>query len=225
MPLSYQLVTPPAVEPVSLALAKQQCRVDFTEEDALIELYISGARELVEKRTGRAIYNQTWKRTLDHFPLWWSADGTVNPSYRSDWPYYSDFWNRITIDLPMPRCVSVTSITYQAVDGTLTTLDPSQYVVDVTSEPARIVPAANTFWPSAMTYVPGSVVITFVAGSYGDGTVTDTCPAAVKQAILLCVGHWYKNRELAGETMGEIPQGFEALIQTEKVESLIYRPV
>lgn len=166
MPLSLLLITGPLLEPVSLALAKQQLRVDFPDEDTLIQSYITAARVYAESYTQRAVFPQTWIRTLDHFPLWWSANGTVNPSYRKDWPYYSDFWNRITIDVPRPRTLSVVSITYVDMSGATQTLDPSQYVVDLTSEPARIVPASGTYWPSEMTYIPGSVKITFQCGSY-----------------------------------------------------------
>jgi hypothetical protein len=167
MPLSLQRVTGPLQEPVNLALAKQQInRGDYTGDDNLIQAYIVAARVYAESYTHRAVFPQTWVRTLDHFPLWWAADGTVNPSYKDNWPYYSDFWNRITIDLPMPRLLSVQSITYVDTSGVTQTLDPSQYVVDTTSEPARIVPAEGTYWPSQMTYIPGSVRITFMAGTY-----------------------------------------------------------
>jgi hypothetical protein len=298
VPLSYDLVTGPTVEPVTVTLAKLQCRVDFTDDDALFAVYIPAARQMLEKKMGRAIFNQTWKRTLDHFPLWWSADGTVNPSYRNDWPYYSDFWNRITIDIPMPKTVSVTSITYVDTNGVMQTLQgpvvytdlvigatPNQlssaanpftaasvgnqlaitggtgftpatytvesvtggvatmnavvgtadstggqgsfggdYVVDLTSEPARIVPAEGTYWPSEMTYIPGSVVITFVAGSYGDGTDVNNCPMTIVQAIPLLVDHWYNNRGAVGTATKQIELGVESLIETEVVTYTNYRP-
>jgi hypothetical protein len=186
VPLSLQLITGPLLEPVSLALAKQQLRVDFTDEDTLIQRAITAARVHAEGYTQRAVFPQTWIRTLDHFPLWWSADGTVNPSYRKDWPYYADFWNRITIDLPRPRTLSVVSITYVGTDGVTQTLDPSQYVVDLTSEPARIVPAQGTYWPSQMTYIPGSVRITFQCGSYQQVQQdTLTVPSAAPYQVTL----------------------------------------
>ena len=166
MPLNYRVTTPPIVEPVTLALAKNHLRVDFPDDDTLISGMISAARRFAERYMFRAIYNQTWVRSMDHFPLWFNNDGTVNPAYRNDWPYYSDFWNRITIDVPMPACVSVLGITYIDQNGATQTLSPSAYYVDTFAEPARIVPAQGNYWPTAMTYQPGSVQIKFVAGTW-----------------------------------------------------------
>jgi Phage gp6-like head-tail connector protein len=190
MPLSLQLVTGPLAEPVTLALAKAQCRVDLDDDDDLIQLYISVARAAAESYTQRAIFPQTWVRTLDHFPLWWSEYGTVNPAYRKDWPYYSDFWNRIRIDLPRPRTLAVVSITYVDMNGNTQTLDPSTYNVDLTSEPARIVPSFSNYWPSQMTYIPGSVKITYLSGSYVE-VQTDSAiqvPAAAPFVLPLTQG-------------------------------------
>jgi hypothetical protein len=186
MPLSIQIVTPPIIEPVTLNLAKQHLRVDFDDDDVLISAYIIAARQYCEKYTRRAFFNQTWLRTLDYFPLWYSQNGTVNPAYRADWPYYADFWARITIDLPTPRTIGVTQITYLDTFGNLNTLPPAAYNVDTTSVPARIVPSQGTYWPTVMTYQPGSVRITYTAGSYVQKvTETFTVPAAAPYTYTL----------------------------------------
>ncbi|WP_433963658.1 head-tail connector protein [Tunturiibacter gelidiferens] len=224
MPLSLQLVTPPTVEPVSLQMAKSHLKVDFPDDDLLIGAYAIAARQYCEKYTHRAFFNQTWLRTLDYFPLWWDENGTINPANRNDWPHYASFWDKITIDLPRPATVSVTSITYVDSTGAPQTLDPAQYVVDTTSIPARIVPAKGTYWPTVLTYQPGSVKITFVAGSYGDGVDTNTCPQTVVIAMLLLIGHWYENRSSSSElNLKNIPMGVNALLDTEKVQVFSYR--
>jgi uncharacterized phiE125 gp8 family phage protein len=224
MPLSLQLVTPPAAEPVSLQMAKSHLRVDYPEDDILIGAFIIGARQSCEKYTHRAFFNQTWTRNLDYFPLFWGDNGTVNPADRNDWPYFASFWDKLTIDLPRPRTVSVTSITYVDTTGEKQTLDPATYNVDITSVPARIVPAINCYWPTTTTYLPGSVQITFVAGSYGDGVDTNTCPQTIVIAMLLLIGHWYGNRESSSElNLKNIPMGVNALLDTEKVQVWNYR--
>lgn len=233
MPLSLKLVTPPAAEPISLFDAKLQCGFgpmddsDHVKTQAIADQlrpFIIAARRTAEQYMNRAIFNQTWIRTLDHFPLWWSADGTVNPSYRKDWPYYSDFWSRITIDVPWPGTQSVTSIVYTAQDGTVQTLDPSQYVVDLTSEPARIVPAFGSYWPSQMTYIPGSVVITFVAGSYGDGVTVNDCPETIKAAIKLIVARLYELGRCEIIEADVIPKAAKSLLDFDAIHQMSYRP-
>lgn len=233
MPLSLKLITPPAVEPITLYEAKLQCGFGPTDDSdrakeeilaAQLRPFIAAARRTAENYMNRAIYNQTWARTLDHFPLWWAANGTVNPSYRKDWPYYSDFWNRIRIDVPWPQTQSVTSITYVDQGGAKQTLDPSQYVVDLTSEPARIVPALGTYWPSEMTYIPGSVVVTFVAGSYGDGLEVDTCPETVKAAIKMIVGRIYQQVSPEPLDLALIPPAAAALLDFDALHQFSYLP-
>ena len=46
--------------PVSLAVAKQQCRVDFTNDDALITAYIWAATDLVERETSVDLCTNTY---------------------------------------------------------------------------------------------------------------------------------------------------------------------
>jgi uncharacterized phiE125 gp8 family phage protein len=224
MPLSLQEITQPAIEPVSLALAKLNCHVDAPDEDMLFSAWIAAARQYCERYTRRAFFNRAVVRTLDYFPLWDGANGTVNPADRQDWPYYASFWDKITIDLPLPRTVSVTSITYTDTTGATQTLDPSQYNVDLTSMPARIVPSAGNYWPTVTTYQPGSVKITYVAGSYGDGVTVNTIPQTIVVAMLLLIGHWYRNREASTETaLKNIPLGVNALLDPYKLQVFNYR--
>jgi len=219
--LSLQLVTGPVVEPVSLLMAKRQLRVDFPDDDILIGAYITAARQFCEKYTHRAFFNQTWLRTLDFFPLAWGEE-TLNPASRVDYPFH--FWEQITIDIPRANLVSVTSITYIDGNNVTQTLDPASYYVDTTSTPGRIVPSNSNIWPETSTFIPGSVRITFVAGSYGDGVEVNTCPMTIVQAILLLVGHMYENREDTSVlNLKNIPLGVKALLDTEKVVMWSYR--
>lgn len=168
MPLNINLVSGPILEPITLAQAKAQCRVDasFTDDDALFAIYISAARQLAEKITRRAFFNQIWQRALDNFPLAASFDYTPSPSDKWNWPVYGGMWNRLTIDLPLGRAQRVTAITYQDVNGDTVTLDSTQFYADLTSEPCRITPANGFVWPWQGTYLPGSVQIVYEAASF-----------------------------------------------------------
>ncbi|MBS0207512.1 MAG: phage head-tail connector protein [Planctomycetes bacterium] len=189
-----QLVTPPAVEPVTLAEAKDWARVEITDDDALITSLIVAARRYVEAHLKRALITQTWKLTADQFPVLGQQWTLVGPELR----------------LPLPPLQSVTSIVYEASDGTPITLDPSTYIVDTISQPGRITPAYSQSWPAARP-VPGSVQIAYVAG-YGDASAV---PDSIKTAIKLLVAHWYKNREAVGDAGAPVPLAVENLLAAE----------
>jgi uncharacterized phiE125 gp8 family phage protein len=222
MILSYRLITPPAVEPVTLDLAKQQCRVDYPEDDLLIQTYIVAARQYAEKYTNRAFFTQQWELSRDHFPLP-RFQTTLTPEQRYDWPFFGSAWDYFAIRLPKPKCISVDSVTYLDLTATKQTLDPSTYYVDTSSEPARLVPAQNLFWPYTQQYLPGSIKITFTTGSYGDGANVNNCPQTIMLAMLLLIGHWYKNRETSTElNLKNIPLGVGELLDIHKFHTLEY---
>lgn len=166
--LNLQRQTGPLIEPLTLTQAKQFLRLDsgFTSDDTLIEGLLPAVREIAENYTRRAFFNQTWVLSLDAFPWWNFASGTVNPAMRKGWPLYSSYWDPLAIRLPRPRCLQVVSITYVDLTNAVQTLDPATYSVDTSSEPARIVPMPNLTWPSTQLYVPGSVKVTFECASY-----------------------------------------------------------
>lgn len=217
--LALSLLIPPVAEPVSLAEAKQFLRVDYADDDVLITSLITAAREFCEDWTHRAFYNQTWTRSLDNFPQCWERNTTYGAERLSEWPYWSTIWNQLRIDLPKAKTQSVESITY--IDtGTLetVTIDPDDYIADLSRTPCSIVPANAGFWPLEMIYNPGSVTITFVAGSFGDGQDIDICPQAIKVAIMLVTGFFYNNRE----GIGTIPQSVYSLLAPYKLTIFEY---
>ncbi len=221
MMLSYTLTTPPAAEPVSLAMAKSHLRVDDSTDDLLITAYALAARQYAEKYCNRAFFNQTWTLSLDSFPYVFPRNTVSRGHLRSY--IETGFWSDFTIYLPKPTLVSVTSITYLDNSGDPQTLDPSTYLVDKTSEPARILPASGAFWPIYQNYRPGSVKIQYVSGSYGDGVDSNTLPQTLLIAMLLLIGHWYENRESSSAlNLKNIPMGVEALLNTEKFTCLSY---
>jgi uncharacterized phiE125 gp8 family phage protein len=67
------LLTPPAVEPLSLADAKAFLRVETADDDPLIAALITAARIHVETQTGLALITQAWRLVLNC----WPADGRI----------------------------------------------------------------------------------------------------------------------------------------------------
>jgi uncharacterized phiE125 gp8 family phage protein len=72
------LLTGPAAEPLSLAEAKTHLRVAGTADDDVILVLIRTARDWIERETGLALIDQTWRVTLDA----WPACGFVVPALR-----------------------------------------------------------------------------------------------------------------------------------------------
>lgn len=65
---SFELTTPPNVEPVTLSEAKAHARVEHSGEDALFHRLIAAARRHVEHAAGLALITQTWTVTLPAWP-------------------------------------------------------------------------------------------------------------------------------------------------------------
>lgn len=178
---TLKLVTPPAMEPVTLAEAKLHLRVDGTDEDALITSLIRSARLLCEQWCGRAFLSQTWDLWLDDFPP---------GCHQFPRNLYPSGGAAAAIELPMPPLASITWIKYTDLEGNLVTLDAGEYLIDDQREPGRVLPAYGKAWPAVRRYI-NAVSVRFVAG-VADVNLIDE---RVKQAIKLIAGHWYQNRE------------------------------
>jgi uncharacterized phiE125 gp8 family phage protein len=178
--MSLIIITPPATEPVSLAEARSHFKVDSTDDDTLISALISTARSQAEHRTGRAFITQTLELVLDSFP----AD----------------------IELPMPPAIGITSVSYYDSNGTLQTLDASEYSLDRDSEPGWLVPAYGASWPA--TYgMPNAVRIRYTAGY---GAASDV-PEPIKTWIKMAASTMYNQRDgIIDGRFGEVPRDFFA---------------
>src|SRR5580698_1617204 len=133
------LQTPPAVEPVTLTQVKQFCTITsgFTDDDALLTGLIVAGRQQAESYTRRAFFDQTWKLTLDHFPLYYGRQ-TVKHISDQIFPY-DYFFQGMAIKLPKPLLQSVTTFAYLDPTGTPQTLSSEDYLIDSNSEPARLI--------------------------------------------------------------------------------------
>lgn len=216
MPLSFQQITQPAAEPVTLDQAKAHLRVSFDDEDDYITSLITAARQFIEKATNRAIFSRQMRLTLDYFPLGYTG-GSISTTTADFLTWY---YRGVSIRLPMPGCVSVESVSYIAADGTTKTIDSADYTVDTVSEPARITPAPGYTWPSLQNYRPGQVIVDYTAGSYGDGVEVNNCPRTITMAMLLLMGHWYEHREAVSDAkLTTVPLAVDALLAGETFDT------
>lgn len=202
--MGLSLVTGPALEPVSIAEAKQHCRIDSSDDDGLLAGYILAARSYAEDYTRRAFISQTWDYRIDTA----LADGKCY-----GWPAVmmgGNYYPRIV--LPKPPLISVTSITYVDTSGVTQTLAADQYLVNPYSMEGIIDPAYGVTWPQVRNQM-NAITVRFVCG-YGSNPGDGQALERIRQAMLLLVGHWYENRESVnvGNIVNELPMGVEALL-------------
>ena len=218
------LVSGPATEPVSLAEAKLHLRVDFSDDDALISAYIIAARQKAESITRRALITQSWNLVMDQFPAPGVNIGSAN-WYGPQWgnspgPLTSlraDGRTGFEIYLDHSPVKSVDSISYIDVNGVTQVLAPSQYKVDLVTEPSRVVPAYGTTWPGTRNEI-NAVMVSYTCG-YGSAA---NVPEAIKSWIKLQVGAMYENREAfaTGRSIVAIELPFvDGLLQPYRVET------
>lgn len=148
--MTTRVVTPPQYEPVTLAEAKEWCRYEGgNDQDLTFVRLIRAMRSYAENLTGRSFVPRTLELRLDCFP------GHV-------------------INLPYPPLLSVNHVSYLDTNGELQTLagSPSQFQVDVHSEPGRIWPLYGESWPD-IRYDLNAVRIEYIAGYAGRGLIPD----------------------------------------------------
>jgi len=81
--MSLQLLSPPAIEPVTLSDAKLHLKVDVADDDALITRLLAAARARAEWHTGRAFITQSWIQWIDRWPACAVAERDVGHDLRA----------------------------------------------------------------------------------------------------------------------------------------------
>lgn len=197
-----------ALEPITLAEAKLQCRVEIPDDDALIAGWIASARMRAEVIARQTFLPTTYDWFFDGFPL--AGNGYFNRLIRATGP--SPAWlpnGAAVLQLPKGPVISVESVSYYDSTGTLTVYPASSYFLSVGSS-GRLQPLNGQVWPVLGPRIDG-VVIRYTAGYPSVANV----PEVVKSAMKLLVAHWYENREAtvaASYGSKEIPQGVDSLL-------------
>ena len=189
-----------ALEPVTLAEAKLHLRVTTTAEDGYIANLITAARRRAESHLDRSFLTKTWDYTLETFPTVISDTG---------------LWMRVqnVIVIPKAPLIAVTTLSYIDLNATTQTLVQGTDYSVRTGDPGAVYPYPLTrVWPYTR-YQLDAVTIRFTAGY---GSLATSTPATIKQAILMIVGHLYRNREdVTDYTAVVIPRGADYLLDSE----------
>lgn len=191
---SFKCVTPPALEPVTLAELKAHARIDDSSEDELLSGLIVAARQWCEGYTRRALIAQTWRQFFSTRPT----------------------GDRIT--LARAPLIEVTAVrTYDDLDRE-TVWDTANYFVDASSEPALLVLRTGAVWADFERAANG-MEITYRAG-YGE--TAEDVPAVLRLAIRQLALHWYEYRgeAVVEGSAGKVPMVIEALLQPYRLHGL-----
>jgi uncharacterized phiE125 gp8 family phage protein len=160
--MSLSLVSPPAVEPITLARAKARLRISDDSQDDRITHLIRVARCRVERETEHALLSQTWMERRDA----WDGGGRLLA-------FATQF--RIL----KPPLIGIEAITTYDADDAPSVWDPAAFFVDSMAEPGRIALKPDSLFPVPGRKIAG-IEIRFVCG-YGDSA--EDVPAPLIEAV------------------------------------------
>lgn len=196
--MGLRRVTPFSDDLIDLVEMKLFVHIDGSTEDTTVKHLIATAEELLSQEMNRCFR-----------PV--------------EWEYTRDCWSH-QIELPMAPVISVDSIVYADENNAEQTLDPAQYDVNLTREPATITPIfGGTGWP-ALYRSPNAVRIAFTAGyeptaSSGSDGARSNIPPTMLLAVKQFVAHWFKYREpiVTGTIVADVPFMIKNLVHPYKM--------
>jgi uncharacterized phiE125 gp8 family phage protein len=188
-----RLVTDAASEPVTLADAKAYCRVDTSDDDALITSLIASARRYVEKDTGLALKTQTWTAVFDRWPdgEGQGLGGVWTPGVHQ--LPVTMVTPTTTLDIPKRPFQAVTQVRLKDAYGGFTTVNSGVYFSEVSDMRGRVSRVLGQMWHVVIMAQSGAIEITFTAGF--DASPYAGIPEDLIAVIKMLVKHWYDNRE------------------------------
>lgn len=213
------VIEQPTDEPITVDEARTHCEaarygdsdVDPVD-DEMFSGWIAAAREHCEDFLGLSLATKTLEVALDSFPTV-RDDGSTSIGLPG-----GPVRQIVQIMIPAPDAdagsddVDSDELVGEAVyaDGQV---HPDLYGLDV--HRARLYPVNG--WP-AVTAAPNAVRIRYLAGYGVDSDGGEALPKAIRAAMLLVIGHLYKNRESTTErAMATLPMGVESLLRPRRV--------
>lgn len=188
--MGLKIITPATLEPITLDQLKSQCRVDTSDEDALLTLAIAAARAKAEGYMGAAIMRRTVEQTLDDFP-----EAEIEVQLPPAWS--------TTSNAAVP--LSLVSVEYLDESGVNQTISNTLYTLEDASWPFWVLPAVDVEWPSTLGSA-NCVRVRYQTGYADQASV----PGDVRAWLLLTAAFIYAQREvmvLDGK-VAEIPSRF-----------------
>lgn len=179
MLIEFQLKTPPSIEPITLAETKAWLKVDHSDEDGLIQLLITAARERCESITGLSLMIQQWVAYCPVWPMdceldWW--DGVREGAFIQK--------PQSTMTLLHGPIRQIDAFQLFDAQGTPTDYPIDQYYLDIVR--SQVVLKSGAPLPQGTRGV-NPIEITYTTGH-------EFIPGAIKTGLLKLVAHWYEHR-------------------------------
>ena len=179
--------------PVSMALIKQHCAVDFDNQDDLLQTYLFAAITAFENTTHRTLFLREHRWILKGFP------------YASMGNLYQHIW------LPRGKTVSVDSVEYVSNGETITLASSptgTDWQEDLRGDDGGLLmPPQGESWPTADMDVVAPVTITFTAGYDADAL-----PSDILNALLWFIRTSYDDGRTDPQKQEANLQVFETLV-------------
>lgn len=189
------IASPATTAAITTAEAKQHLRILHNDDDTYIDSLAAAAQQTVESYCNIILFRTTVIQYADT----WADAGEL---------YFAPVKNS--------DAVAITNIQYYNTNGVLTTWGATNYVFAKTT-PLRIGLSDTGTLPTIQNRL-NAIEITYSVGVSSASLI----PKALKQAILILVGQWYENRQVAvvGRSVGTIPMTAKYLMNPYKVQTL-----
>jgi len=189
--MSSILLTPPAVEPVTLAGAKAYLRVEHDTDDDVISGLIAGARLQVEAQTRRALIIQTWQIRRDS----WPTDGRL-----------------MVVPAPLREIVAVR--VYDS-GGAPHAVDLQAFTANIAAAPGVI-----GFVPWSLPGRTLAGIEIDIEAGYGDAAADVPQPLRRAIELLVAHWYEHRGLIAAGQSVAVLPATVAAMIAPYRVLSL-----
>ncbi len=189
--MTVALVTPPALEPLTLQEVKNHLRIDHEHEDNLLADTLKAARQFVEFSSHQKCISQTWRQ------------------------YESRASDSCAVTLQVGPVISIASVTAFDAEGTPTVLSPETYGLFRGEDPS-VLQFSNLM---AQSTASNGFEIDIVAG-FGDLgiDVPDTLKRAI--LLLVAHWYEFRGAVSPQDQPVSLPAGFETLISQFKRVSI-----
>ena len=187
---AYKVITAATSNVLTTSEVKNHLKVDTTADDTLIDNLIIAATNSCQEYTNRFFIT-------------------------TEITQYGDNWSDVSELFKSPVQAALFNVKYWDTAGVLQTLGTTKYTLDNVSQPARLVPAPDESWPSIIDGL-NAIEVNYKVGVDS----ADDVDNAIKQAVLLTIGHWYQNREavIVGRQVNEMPMSAKYLLDQYKIQ-------